>query len=125
MSDYLPAQVEEDVRGVVNGVQDSINNSLDLVKCVLVILLPAEETFGLLIIASFVSISFGWLMYALYSRSQRGHLFHFRRLAASLVCLPEEGGDKRGGGGEPGEQERMVQRGDQVVRDIERRLEST
>merc|ERR1711972_549143 len=76
------------VRGVVNGVQESLNNSLDLAKCILVILLPAEETFGLLIIASFTSVSLGWLLYALYSRQQRGHLFHFQRLAASLSCIP-------------------------------------
>merc|ERR1712156_1379883 len=55
-----------------------------------VIQLPAEETFGLLIIASFTSVSLGWLLYALYSRQQRGHLFHFQRLAASLSCIPHQ-----------------------------------
>ena len=30
---------------------------------------------------------FSWLMYALYSRSQRGHLFHFCRLVS--VMLPD------------------------------------
>merc|ERR1719234_670279 len=83
-------QEEEEVRGVVNGVQESLNNSLDLAKCILVILLPAEETFGLLIIASFTSVSLGWLLYAVYSRQQRGHLFHFRRLAESLTCMPQQ-----------------------------------
>jgi len=81
VNQLLQEKVDEDVRGVVNGVQDSLNNALDLAKCVLVILLPAAETFALLIFASFVSINLGWLMYALYSRSQRGHLFHFCRLA--------------------------------------------
>jgi len=87
VNQLLQEKVEEDIRGVVNGVQDSLNNSLDLAKCVLVILLPAEETFALLIFASFVSINIGWLMYALYSRSQRGHLFHFSRLVS--VVLPD------------------------------------
>ena len=32
-------------------------------------------------------ITFSWLMYALYSRSQRGHLFHFCRLVS--VILPD------------------------------------
>jgi len=81
VNQLLQEKVDEDVRGVVNGVQDSLNNALDLAKCVLVILLPAAETFALLIFASFVSINLGWLMYALYSRGQRGHLFHFCRLA--------------------------------------------
>merc|ERR1719427_2403313 len=87
VNQLLQEKVAEDVRGVVNGVQDSLNNTLDLTKCILVILLPAEETFGLLIFASFISINFGWLMYALYSRSQRGHLFHFCLLAS--VVLPD------------------------------------
>merc|ERR1712200_375532 len=90
VNQLLQEKVEEEVRGVVNGVQESLNNSIDLAKCILVILLPAEETFGLLIIASFTSVSLGWLLYALYSRQQRGHLFHFQRLAASLSCIPHQ-----------------------------------
>jgi len=85
INQILQERVAEDKRGVVNGVQDSLNNSLDLLKCVFVIILPDMETFALLIFLSFVSINIGWLMYALYSRSQRGHLFHFSR----LVCLPD------------------------------------
>merc|ERR1719219_1275176 len=84
INQILQERVAEDRRGVVNGVQDSINNTFDLLKCVFVILLPAEETFALLIFISFISINFGWLMYALYSRSQRGHLFHFCRLVSVM-----------------------------------------
>merc|ERR1712045_811945 len=87
VNQILQERVAEERRGVVNGVQDSINNTFDLLKCVFVILLPSEETFGLLIFISFASINFGWLMYALYSRSQRGHLFHFCRLVS--VMSPE------------------------------------
>jgi len=87
VNQILQERVAEDRRGVVNGVQDSINNTFDLLKCVFVILLPSEETFALLIFISFASINFGWLMYALYSRSQRGHLFHFCRLVS--VMLPD------------------------------------
>ena len=90
VNQLLQEKVEEEVRGVVNGVQESLNNTLDLAKCILVIMLPAEETFGLLVIASFTSVCLGWLLYALYSRQQRGHLFHFRRLAASLACMPQQ-----------------------------------
>jgi len=93
VNQLLQEKVEEEVRGVVNGVQDSLNNSLDLAKCVLVILLPAQETFALLIFASFVSINIGWLMYALYSRSQRGHLFHFSRMVS--VVLPDTPATKK------------------------------
>merc|ERR1712062_3506 len=84
VNQILQERVAEDKRGVVNGVQDSINNTFDLLKCVFVILLPSQETFALLIFISFASINFGWLMYALYSRSQRGHLFHFCRLVSVM-----------------------------------------
>ena len=59
INQILQERVAEDKRGVVNGVQDSLNNSLDLLKCVLVIMLPNMETFALLIFLSFVSINIG------------------------------------------------------------------
>ena len=80
ITQILQERVEEEHRGVVNGVQDSLNNSLDLLKCVLVILLPGADEFGYLIILSYISISTGWILYAGFSRKQRGHLFHFCRL---------------------------------------------
>jgi len=80
ITQILQERVEEERRGVINGVQDSLNNSMDLLKCILVILLPDAKDFGCLIILSYVSISSGWLLYAAFSRQQRGHLFHFCRL---------------------------------------------
>merc|ERR1711923_479016 len=94
VNQILQERVAEERRGVVNGVQDSINNTFDLLKCVFVILLPSEETFGLLIFISFASINFGWLMYALYSRSQRGPLFHFCRLVSVMSPETPETGRK-------------------------------
>merc|ERR1712107_933825 len=125
----LQEKVEEEVRGVVNGVQESLNNSLDLAKCILVILLPAEETFGLLIIASFTSVSLGWLLYALYSRQQRGHLFHFQRLAASLSCIPHHHQQQQQPDKEVVEEkEKMLEKGEEeravVVKKTEKRKKS-
>jgi len=117
VNQLLQEKVEEEVRGVVNGVQESLNNSLDLAKCILVILLPAEETFGLLIIASFTSVSLGWLLYALYSRQQRGHLFHFRRLAASLACMPQQQEEQDGEVKE--EREQMLEKGEVTLMVVE------
>merc|ERR1719266_2392463 len=117
VNQLLQEKVEEEVRGVVNGVQESLNNSLDLAKCILVILLPAEETFGLLIIASFTSVSLGWLLYALYSREQRGHLFHFRRLAASLACMPQQQEEQDGEVKE--EREQMLEKGEVTLMVVE------
>jgi len=85
INQILQERVEESVRGTVNGVQDSLNNSLDLIKCILVIFLPNRETFGLLIILSYVSINIGWLMYCMYSQKQRGHLFHFSQFV-KMMC---------------------------------------
>ena len=59
INQILQERVAEDKRGVVNGVQDSLNNTLDLLKCVLVIILPNMETFAILIFLSFVSINIG------------------------------------------------------------------
>ena len=59
INQILQERVAEERRGVVNGVQDSINNTFDLLKCVFVILLPSEETFALLIFISFASINLG------------------------------------------------------------------
>ena len=80
ITQILQERVEEERRGVINGVQDSLNNSMDLLKCILVILLPDASDFGYLIILSYISISSGWLLYASFSRQQRGHLFHFCRM---------------------------------------------
>jgi len=113
INQLLQEKVAEDVRGVVNGVQDSLNNTLDLLKCILVIILPSQQTFALLIFASFISVSFGWLMYALYSRSQRGHLFHFSRLVS--VILPDTPGQHR--------REQVAEETEKMVKDMEEKLE--
>ena len=56
INQILQERVAEDKRGVVNGVQDSLNNSLDLLKCVFVIILPDKATFAILIFLSFVHL---------------------------------------------------------------------
>ena len=120
VTQLLQEKVGEGERGVVNGVQDSLNNSLDLLKCVMVILLPHPGTFALLIFASFASINLGWLLYALYSRSQRGHLFHFSRLAPCLPSTPSTPDmQTKQIGGERGSSEETTR----MVQDMEERLE--
>jgi len=66
ITQILQERVEESRRGVINGVQDSMNNTLDLLKCVLVICMPRQESFGILIFLSFASISTGWIFYSVY-----------------------------------------------------------
>ncbi|XP_046326040.1 solute carrier family 40 member 1-like [Haliotis rufescens] len=69
--------VEESERGVVNGVQTSINMLMDMLKFALVVALPRPPLFGFLAIISFCSVTTADILYASYSRKARGHLFHF------------------------------------------------
>ncbi|KAK7109675.1 solute carrier family 40 member 1-like [Littorina saxatilis] len=72
---FLEAVVEKE-RGVVNGVQSSLNKLMDVLKFGLVVVVPDTQTFGFLIIVSFVFICLGWLLYAVFLRKNRGHFFH-------------------------------------------------
>jgi iron-regulated transporter 1 len=59
ITQIMQEQIVEHKRGVINGVQDSLNMGMDMVKSILVILFPYPQQFGLLIILSFISISLG------------------------------------------------------------------
>ncbi|ODM98129.1 Solute carrier family 40 member 1 [Orchesella cincta] len=76
ISQLLQDSVEESKRGVINGVQNSINQSMDLIKFVFVIFLPSPQTFGYLIILTWIFSILGCLLHCLYlfrSRSHDGH----------------------------------------------------
>ncbi|XP_071540609.1 ferroportin-like isoform X2 [Panulirus ornatus] len=68
VTQILQEGVEEGHRGAINGVQSSLNQTLDLLRSVLLIILPKRETFGLLIILSFIFVTIGWIMFAVYAR---------------------------------------------------------
>ena len=70
---FLEAVVEEE-RGVVNGVQNALNKLMDVLKFLLVVLVPDTETFGFLILLSFLFVCMGWVLYAVFLRRERGHL---------------------------------------------------
>ena len=53
-------------RGLVNGVQSSINKLTDIMKFVLVIVLPWPEIFGYLIIVSYLAIVVAAVLYGVY-----------------------------------------------------------
>lgn len=80
---FLEAVAERE-RGIVNGVQSSLNQCADMLKFLMVIVAPEPEVFGILVLISFSFICIGWLFYAKYSRSARGHLFHFEKVTACL-----------------------------------------
>ena len=58
-------------RGIVNGVQSSLNQLMDLLKFALVVILPDTETFGFLIMISFCFIATAWILYAVFVRRER------------------------------------------------------
>ena len=64
-------------RGIVGGVQKVLNSNMDMLHFVLVIAMPHANQFGYLILVSVAMVGLGLILYATYSRSVRGHLFHF------------------------------------------------
>mgnify|MGYP003573967192 CR=1 FL=1 len=79
VTQLLQETVAETERGVVNGVQNSLNMLMEMTKFVLVIVAPHVETFGILIIISFLFICLAGVLFATHSYRVRGHLFHFER----------------------------------------------
>jgi len=59
ITQILQENVKEEKRGVIGGVQNSLNSSLNLVKFGLVLLMPDQHMFGILIILSFTFICLG------------------------------------------------------------------
>ena len=78
MADLVVAQlfqenVPEHQRGMINGVQNSINQLLDMTKFILVIILPKLHTFGFLILLSFTFIFFGNVLFWVQAFRSSGH----------------------------------------------------
>ena len=59
--------VEEQFRGTVGGVQDSLNSIMETIKFLLVIILPDENSFGYLVLASVATVLLGSLFYLVYA----------------------------------------------------------
>jgi len=67
VTQIMQEAVEEKYRGRIGGVQSGLNYAMDLLKFALVIGLPDDDTFGYLVIASFVFIVLGALSSATYA----------------------------------------------------------
>lgn len=67
----------ESERGVINGVQNSMNYLLDLLHFIMVILAPNTEAFGLLVLISVTFVAMGHMMYFRFAIKNLGNrLFH-------------------------------------------------
>ncbi|KPP69408.1 solute carrier family 40 member 1-like, partial [Scleropages formosus] len=83
VTQLIQENVIESERGIINGVQNSMNYLLDLLHFIMVILAPNPEAFGLLVIISFAFVAMGHAMYFKFAyKSLRSRLF--------LCCSPEQ-----------------------------------
>ncbi|TDH07221.1 hypothetical protein EPR50_G00121200 [Perca flavescens] len=82
VTQLIQENVIESERGVINGVQNSMNYLLDLLHFIMVILAPNPEAFGLLVLISVSFVAIGHVMYFCYAfKSLGSRLF--------LCCSPE------------------------------------
>lgn len=83
VTQLIQENVIESERGVINGVQNSMNYLLDLLHFIMVILAPNPEAFGLLVL---ISVSFVAMGHAMY------FVFAFKNLGSRLFlcCSPEQ-----------------------------------
>lgn len=63
--------VKERERGLVSGVQNSLNQLMDMLKALMVILAPYPEEFGMLTFISFGFVCLGCLLYIKFLVSNR------------------------------------------------------
>lgn len=83
VTQLLQENVIESERGIINGVQNSMNYLLDLLHFIMVILAPNPEAFGLLVIISVSFVAMGHVMYFRFAYcSLRNRLFN--------CCAPEQ-----------------------------------
>ncbi|EGW10133.1 solute carrier family 40 member 1 [Cricetulus griseus] len=82
VTQLLQENVIESERGIINGVQNSMNYLLDLLHFIMVILAPNPEAFGLLVLISVSFVAMGHLMYFRFAQKTLGNQL--------FVCGPDE-----------------------------------
>lgn len=73
VTQLLQENVVESERGIINGVQNSMNYLLDLLHFIMVILAPNPEAFGLLVLISVSFVAMGHIMYFRFSQKMLGN----------------------------------------------------
>ncbi|KAM9307671.1 ferroportin-like [Gastrophryne carolinensis] len=71
VTQLLQENIPESERGVVNGVQSSMNYLMDLVHFIMVILAPQPQQFGLLVIISILFVITGHTMFFFYTKKYK------------------------------------------------------
>ncbi|KAM9249584.1 ferroportin [Dugong dugon] len=72
VTQLLQENVIESERGIINGVQNSMNYLLDLLHFIMVILAPNPEAFGLLVLISVSFVAMGHIMYFRFAQKTLG-----------------------------------------------------
>ena len=94
VTQLLQETVRERERGIVSGVQHSLNMLMDVLKFTLVIILPYIETFGYLIILSFIFICLASISFAVYAHS----VLHEAKVEGWEANVDSHGADMDGQG---------------------------
>ncbi|TNN78384.1 Solute carrier family 40 member 1 [Liparis tanakae] len=76
VTQILQENICESERGVVNGVQSSMNYLMDLLHFIMVISAPQPQHFGILVIISVLFITTGHTMYFLYAHKVKRKRLH-------------------------------------------------
>ncbi|XP_077175563.1 ferroportin [Paroedura picta] len=72
VTQLLQENVIESERGIINGVQNSMNYLMDLLHFIMVILAPNPEAFGLLVLISVSFVAMGHVMYFRFAQKTLG-----------------------------------------------------
>ncbi|KAL3693438.1 hypothetical protein R1sor_007089 [Riccia sorocarpa] len=80
MQDSIP----EEKRGVVFGVQNSLQSIMEMLSYVMAIIISDPKKFRIPVLMSYCSVGLAALLYAYYSYRVRGHLFHLDKLLRYL-----------------------------------------
>ncbi|XP_063285524.1 solute carrier family 40 member 1-like [Pelobates fuscus] len=72
VTQLIQENTDESARGVVNGVQKSMNSFFDILHFILVIIAPNPEAFGLLVLISVSFVAMGHVMYYRYAYKTLG-----------------------------------------------------
>lgn len=72
VTQLLQENVVESERGIINGVQNSMNYLFDLLHFIMVILAPKPEAFGLLVLISVSFVAMGHIMYFRFAQKTLG-----------------------------------------------------
>ena len=74
VTQILQEKVIEEHRGIIGGVQNGMNSAMDTIKFGLVVVLPEDETFGWIVMTSFIFVCFGGISYICYAVLEKGQI---------------------------------------------------